>query len=79
MHVAGQVARDPDCMHPCWRSLTIERNMPFEFRVLEGALAGLVHEVGAEISELVDRAVPAMDALIKRASLQRDASPWIVR
>ena len=42
--------------------------MPFEFRVLEGALTGLVHEIGAEISELVDRAVPAMDALIKRVT-----------
>jgi hypothetical protein len=50
------------------RSLTIERNLPFELRVLEGALHGLVQEIGAEISELVDTSVPAMDALIKHVS-----------
>ena len=50
------------------RSLTIERNMPFELRVLEGALHGLVQEIGAEIGELVDTSVPAMDALIKHVS-----------
>lgn len=36
--------------------------------MLEGALAGVVQELGAEITELIDMAVPALDALIQRVS-----------
>ena len=36
--------------------------------MLEGALAGVMQELGAEITELIDMAVPALDALIQRVS-----------
>ena len=48
---------------------SIDRELPFELRVLEGALSGVMQELGAEITELIDMAVPALDALIVHVSL----------
>ena len=48
---------------------SIDRELPFELRVLEGALSGVMQELGAEITELIDMAVPALDALISHVSL----------
>ena len=48
---------------------SIDRQLPFELRVLEGALSGVMAELGAEITELIDTAVPALDALICHVGL----------
>ena len=48
---------------------SIDRQLPFELRVLEGALSGVMQELGAEITELIDTAVPALDALICHVGL----------
>ena len=36
--------------------------------MLEGALEAVMQELGAEITELIDIAVPALDALVTRVS-----------
>ncbi|EIE21166.1 hypothetical protein COCSUDRAFT_43500 [Coccomyxa subellipsoidea C-169] len=46
----------------------MERRLPFELKVLEAALAETVDEMSTEVSELVDRAMPALDALVQRVS-----------
>ncbi len=47
----------------------IDKGLPFELRVLEGALEAVMQELGAEITELIDVAVPSLDALVTRVSL----------
>ncbi len=44
----------------------IDKGLPFELRVLEGALEAVMQELGAEITELIDVAVPSLDALVTR-------------
>ena len=53
---------------------SIDRQLPFELRVLEGALSGVMQELGAEITELIDTAVPALDALICHVGLPHGCS-----
>ena len=52
-----------------WRQhcrAAIDKGLPFELRVLEGALEAVMQELGAEITELIDAAVPSLDALVTR-------------
>ena len=46
----------------------IDKGLPFELRVLEGALEAVMQELGAEITELIDVAVPSLDALVTRVT-----------
>ncbi|BDA44984.1 Putative magnesium transporter MRS2-G [Coccomyxa sp. Obi] len=46
----------------------LERRLPFEFKVLEAALEEIVNEMSTEVSELVERGLPALDALVSRVS-----------
>ena len=47
----------------------IDKGLPFELRMLEGALEAVMQELGAEITELIDVAVPSLDALVTRVIL----------
>ena len=46
----------------------IDKGLPFELRMLEGALEAVMQELGAEITELIDVAVPSLDALVTRVT-----------
>lgn len=71
VHERLQLSVSPTSMRAVrWWALhcrsAIDKGLPFELRVLEGALEAVMQELGAEITELIDVAVPSLDALVTR-------------
>lgn len=52
----------------------VEQRLPFELKMLEGALENIVCELATEVQELMEKASPALDALVSR--VRRILASW---